>query len=145
MILRKLFLLVLTLHCVTSMTAQKNTRAIESTIISFFNGLSLLDDDTLHYYTTPDFQLLENGHVWNLDTLIAKVMPRKKLNIQRVNRFSFIRTEQSNDIAWVSYHNSAEFSSDEKRQTVKWTESAVLVKQDERWKIQLLHSTKIPW
>jgi hypothetical protein len=70
-------------------------------------------------------------------------MPRKNLNIQRINKFEFITIEQKDNIAWVSYNNSADFRLGEKQQTKKWLESAVLVRTKGRWKIQMLHSTKI--
>ena len=123
--------------------AQKENKEIESSIIGFFNGLSLINADTLKFYSTDDFQLLENGEIWNLDTLIAKIMPRKNANIQRVNNFNFVKTEQNSNTAWVSYFNSAEFSLGDKKQTIKWLESAVLKKNNGKWKIQMLHSTKL--
>jgi hypothetical protein len=123
--------------------AQKEKSKIEATVVGFFNGLSLINVDTLNHYATTDFHLLEDGHVWNLDTLINKVMPLKNSNIQRINKFEFIRTEQIGDIAWVSYHNWAEFKLGEKQQTKSWLESVVLVKHKGNWKIQMMHSTKL--
>lgn len=129
--------------CSNSLLAQKDKNKIEATVAGFFNGLSLVDPDTLKYYSTPDFQLLEDGQVWNLDTLISKVMPRKNSKIVRVNKFDFIKTAQSGNMAWVSYHNSAEFRLGEKQQILRWMESAVLIRTGGSWKIQLLHSTKL--
>jgi hypothetical protein len=141
--MKKIALITLMVIFSATSFAQKDKTKIEGSIAGFFNGMSLVNADTLRFYATPDFQLLENGEVWNLDTLISKVMPRKDSRIQRVNTFEFIRTEQTGDIAWVTYHNSAEFSLGEKKQTVKWMESAVLVKDKGRWKLQMLHSTKL--
>jgi hypothetical protein len=78
-----------------------------------------------------------------MDTLINKMLPRKNSNVKRINAFEFIQTEQSGNVAWVSYHNSARFISGEREQVVRWLESAVLVKTKGKWKIQLLHSTKV--
>ena len=127
----------------TELFAQKDKIQIESSIEGFFNGLSLINADTLKHYSTSDFHLLEDGEVWTMDTLLNKVMTRKNSNIQRVNKFSFLRTEQTGNMAWVSYHNTAEFKLGERQQIVRWIESAVLVKNKGRWQIQLLHSTKI--
>src|SRR5688572_13104083 len=123
--------------------AQKDKDSIEASIARFFDGLSEFNYDKLRDYSTSDFLLLEDGLVWNLDTLINKISPRKTLNIVRVNKFQFIKTEQSGTLAWVSYHNTAEFSRNEQHQTIKWLESAVLVKEKGRWKIKMMHSTKI--
>jgi hypothetical protein len=127
----------------THLFAQRDKNKIEATVVGFFNGLSLVNADTLKYYSTTDFQLLEDGQVWNMDTLISKIMPRKNSKIERINTFEFIRTVQSGNMAWVSYNNSAEFRLGEKRQIMKRMESAVLTKSKGSWKIQLLHSTKL--
>lgn len=122
---------------------QKEKDSIEASISKFFDGISEIDADKLRAYTTGDFILLENGHLWNMDTLVSKISVRKNSGIKRVNKFQFIKTEQNENIAWVSYHNTADFSLNEKQQTVNWLESAVLKKESGRWKIKLLHSTRV--
>jgi hypothetical protein len=141
--MKKCLLLLLVISVSISLFAQKENKEIENSIIGFFNGLSLYNTDTLKFYSTTDFQLLENGEVWNMDTLIVKIMPRKNSNIQRINSFNFVKTEQNKETAWVSYYNSAEFSLGDKKQVVKWLESAVLKKNQGKWQIQMLHSTKL--
>jgi len=122
---------------------QKEKDSIEASISKFFDGLSEIDANKLKAYTTDDFILLENGQLWNIDTLVSKMSDPKNAGIKRVNKFQFIKTEQNGNVAWVSYHNSADFSLNEKKQTVNWLESAVLEKKNGRWKIKLLHSTRV--
>ena len=141
--MKQVFFITLLTICSTGLLAQKDKNKIEASVVGFFNGLSLVNADTLKHYSTSDFQLVEDGKVWNLDTLINKVMPRKNSNIPRGNAFEFIRTEQSGDMGWVRYCTSADFKQGEKQQTVRWVESAVLVKNKGSWKIQMLHSTKL--
>jgi ketosteroid isomerase-like protein len=117
--------------------------SIEASISRFFDGISEIDADKLRAYATDDFILLEDGHLWNIDTLVNKISARKGSGIKRVNKFQFIKTEQAENIAWVSYHNTADFSLNEKQQTVNWLESAVLKKESGRWKLKLLHSTRV--
>src|SRR6188474_2238430 len=88
---------------------QKEKDSIEASISKFFDGLSEIDAKKLKAYTTDDFILLENGQLWNIDTLINKMSTPKNAGIKRINKFQFIKTEQNGDIAWVSYHNTAEF------------------------------------
>lgn len=123
--------------------AQPKKNDVEAVIAGFFNGLSLLDADTLKHFTTSDFQLLEDGEVWNMDTLLNKVMPMKNAGIKRENKFEFITTEFNGNMAWTSYRNTAEFSIGDKKQTIRWLESAVLSRIKGQWKIQMLHSTVI--
>jgi hypothetical protein len=127
----------------TELSAQKEATQIKSAIDGFFNGLSLVNADTIKHYVTTDFHLLEDGEIWNTDTLLHKILPGKNANIKRVNAFEYARMEQTGNIAWVSYYNTAVFSRGDKSKTVKWLESAVLVREGGRWKIQMLHSTPI--
>lgn len=142
--MKRLFCLALcTLFFNVTSFCQKEKDSIEGSIAKFFDGLSLLDAAQLRAYATDDFILLENGHVWNMDTLVNKMSIPKNAGMKRVNKFQFIKTEQTENIAWVSYHNTAEFSLNESQQTIHWLESAVLKKEDGRWKIKLLHSTRV--
>ncbi len=141
--MKKAILVALILFCSTVLMAQKKDRSVEAAIIGFFNGLSLRNADSLKYYTTEDFQLLEDGEVWNMDTLVNKMSSRKSSDIIRINHFDFITTRFQGKMAWVSYRNTAEFRKGEKKQLVKWMESAVLIKTAGRWKVQMLHSTPL--
>jgi hypothetical protein len=124
-------------------SAQKEKDSIEISISRFFDGLSEINPEKIRSQSTDDFLLLEEGEVWNMDTLIAKVSMRKNMNIVRTNSFEFIKTEQAGNMAWVSYHNTAVFKLNEKQQTVRWLESAVLVKEKGKWKIRMMHSTRM--
>ena len=141
--MKKLLLLPIILMLSVTLHAQKEKTDLQAVINGFFNGLSLLNADTLKYYATSDFELLEDGEVWNMDTLINKAFSRKDLKIIRVNKFGFITTEQKGNSAWVSYWNTAEFTLGDRSRVVKWLESAVLVKEKGKWKIRMLHSTAI--
>ena len=46
-------------------------------------------------------------------------------------------------MAWVSYWNKAEIRRATELRIIVWLESAVMVKVDDEWKIQLLHSTRV--
>ena len=140
---RTFSLIMLALFFNVNAFCQKEKDSIEATISRFFDGLSEVDAGKLKSNATDDFLLLENGHVWNMDTLVNKMNDPKNAGIKRVNKFQFIKTEQNGNIAWVSYHNTADFSLYEKKQTVHWLESAVLRKDNGCWKIKLLHSTRI--
>ena len=138
--MQRLFCVLISAFFFCNASAQKDS--LEATITGFFDGLSELNETELKGHTTADFLLLENGAVWNMDTLLLKISPLKNMNVKRVNSFSFISSHQKGDVAWISYHNTANYTAGDKQQTRDWLESAVLVKQAGRWKIQLLHSTR---
>jgi hypothetical protein len=107
-----------------------------------FAAMSKHDGKAMHETSTDDFQLLEHGEDWTMQQLVDAVQPKGKPYVRK-NFFHQIRALQKGDVAWVSYWNKAEITRDGGLRTVVWLESAVVVKEDEHWKIQLLHSTRL--
>lgn len=140
---RILCLVLFALYFSINSFCQKEKDSIEASISRFFDGIAEINADKVKAYVTDDFILLENGHLWNIDTLVNKISAPKNAGVKRVNKFQFIKTGQNGNIAWVSYRNTAEFSLNENQQTVNWLESAVLKKESGRWRIKLLHSTRV--
>jgi hypothetical protein len=107
-----------------------------------FAAMSKHDGKAMQETSTADFQLLEHGEDWPMQKLIDAVQPNGK-PYERKNFFSQIRARQNGDVAWVSYWNKAEIRRESGLRTVVWLESAVMVREGDRWKIQLLHSTRL--
>jgi hypothetical protein len=107
-----------------------------------FAAMSKHDGKAMQETSTADFQLLEHGEDWPMQKLIDAVQPNGKPS-ERKNFFSQIRARQNGDVAWVSYWNKAEIRRESGLRTVVWLESAVMVREGDRWKIQLLHSTRL--
>ena len=62
----------------------------------------------------------------------------------RINELDFIKWEQSANSVWIAYHNYGTWKKgDEITRKAQWLESAVAIKTDEGWKIQMLHSTRV--
>ncbi len=113
-------------------------------IINFFEGFSARDISIIKKHATADFLLLEDAMVWTTDTIANRFQQAKARggSFTRANSFDFIKTEIKGQTAWVAYHNTAKISGDRPR-TVKWLESAVLIKQGNDWKLQMMHSTPV--
>lgn len=112
------------------------------TVKELFAAMSKHDGKAMQETATEDFQLLEHGEDWTMQKLIDAVQPKGKPYVRR-NFFSQIRARESGDVAWISYWNKAEIKSQSGERNVVWLESAVLIKVEGRWKIQLLHSTRL--
>jgi hypothetical protein len=121
----------------------KDTEKIHSVVIRFFDGISELNGDKIREQTTEGFVLLENGKLWNVDSLINVIAPLKSGTFTRTNKFNFLKTDRKGDVAWISYENFAEMKINGKPRNARWLESAVLIKEKGSWKIDLLHSTVI--
>jgi len=104
--------------------------------------MSKHDGSAMRAVSTDDFQLLEHGEDWSMQKLIDAVQPKGK-PYERRNFFCQIRAEQKGDMAWVSYWNKAEIVRDDSLRTVVWLESAVSVRKNGEWKVQMLHSTRV--
>lgn len=107
-----------------------------------FAAMSKHDGKAMQETATEDFQLLEHGEDWTMEKLVDAVQPKGK-PYERKNFFSQIRARQSGDVVWVSYWNKAEIRRESGLRTVVWLESAVMIREDGRWKVQLMHSTRL--
>jgi hypothetical protein len=111
---------------------------------SFQKIFSDLDPQALDTYCTQDFLLLETGEVWDMDKMRNYLdrASKQKLKVIRFNSFDFIEIKIEGKMAWVAYHNKAEFKSGEEVvRELNWLESATAILTEEGWKLQLLHST----
>jgi hypothetical protein len=115
----------------------------QDAITYFFNALSALDDRKMKDHITTDFLLLEDGAVWNADSLSKHMAPFKGANFSRKNSFRYIRTEQKGGDAILVYHNRADVTFNGNPMVMEWTESAHLVRQGKGWRIKMMHSTPI--
>ncbi len=142
-----MYKLLLFLLLPSSLLAQQVTsndeEKIKNVIIQLFDGFAQLDYTKITKQTTSDFMLLENGAIWNNDTIVKKITftKNKYESFSRVNRIEFIRTEIRGNTAWTCFYNEANFRMDSTTRSVRWLESAVLIKQKNDWKVQQFHST----
>lgn len=107
-----------------------------------FAAMSNHDGKAMQETSTEDFHLLEHGEDWTMQKLVDAVQPKGQ-PYERKNFFRQIRARQKGDMAWVSYWNKAEMRGQSGLRTVVWLESAVMVREGNRWKVQLLHSTRL--
>jgi len=107
-----------------------------------FAAMSAFDGEAMKATSTSDFQLLEHGEDWTMQMLIDAVMPKGKPYVRK-NYFQQIRAVENGNSVWISYWNKAEFSGESGRGEVVWLESAVMIKKEGEWKIEMLHSTRL--
>jgi hypothetical protein len=117
--------------------------AVQETINTFFKAFSEGDFKYIKQTSTKDFLLLEQGMIWNLDTLKNKLAKPKPAGFSRKNRFEFFETRLTGKRAWVGYHNYADLETAAGKRTIHWLESAVLVKEKKSWKLEMMHSTRV--
>src|SRR5688572_31033167 len=106
-------------------------REPQQVIELLFEALSEGSMTKMEQAVTPDMTILEHGVVWTLDTVRNYLSRKRPADFKRINSFEFFQTEITDKMAFVSYHNRADIHSNNKDRTVKWLESAVLVKEND--------------
>lgn len=148
MILKTLILLIILFSLSTFGIAQQlqtnDQLNVQRALINFFEALSNRDSVSLKNYCTEDLLLFEYGQVWNLDTLIQKAIVRNTAkDFKRVNTIDFITTTVDKRTAWATYNLHSEIIRDNQKVTLYWMETIIAVKERNKWKIKVLHSSLI--
>lgn len=147
--MKKRFLIFTILVAMTSWSLaqekfSESEKEVQQTIRQVFDALSKRDSVGLKNYCTSDIALFEYGQVWNLDSLIRKAITENTaIDFNRVNTFDFTGTSVDGNTAWATYNLRSDFRSDGRERSVSWLETVVLVKQNRRWRLKVLHSTRL--
>jgi len=115
---------------------------VQNTLTSYFNSLAQRDWDGIRAKSTTDFILLENGLVWNNDSLI-NAMELYWSGAEISYSFDFEKTEVDDSLAWIFYHNYGTVITDTTEIKFHWVESANFIKEDGKWKACFAHSTMV--
>lgn len=124
--------------------AQADEAAVKTVVTDAFQALADIDVARFRSHCQPDFTLLENGEIWTVDTLEARMKPYVGSGMKRVNTLDFKKVTVKGTTAWVTYLNRADLDRNGQKMTVRWLESAVLEKENRTWKLAMLHSTVLP-
>jgi hypothetical protein len=146
--MKKIFLIIsLTTATAFAVKSQNklttDQQQVQKTITEMFRGIAESDQEQVRHNCTTDIKILENGVVWNIDSLVSKINERKSLSYTRINTLDFIETTINRNVAWAFYNNQADVTLNGQSGTIKWLESALLIKDGKEWKIKLLHSTLV--
>jgi hypothetical protein len=145
MIPRIVHILIFLFVFVVTVSAQQDAekQRVQQVIIEMFEAFSTADLQKMEQAVTPDINILEQGEVWTMDTIIVYLKKPRPTDFKRTNAFDFFKTEVKADHAFVCYYNMATIHADNKDRNLKWLESAVLVKRANKWRIKMLHSTRV--
>ena len=146
--MKKIIILTFAIYFSILLLAQqqltKEQQEVHQTIINFFGALSSRDSVSLKNNCTADILLFEHGSTWNADTLILKAITlNTATDFKRINSFDFINTTIADNTAWTTYNLHSEITRNGKQATVQWMETVIAIKEKQKWKIKVLHSTLI--
>lgn len=152
--MKNLFLIIGLL--VTQFLFAQNTeeRELQNLVENLYQEIyTNLDSDKISSFFIDEAVIFDDGETFDNESFKTKIDSMKSQfdaetnnghSFLRTNQFEFIESHIKEDIAWVSFKNSAEFTMDGILiAELNWLTSTILIKKDENWKVQLYHSSLI--
>ena len=117
--------------------------AIQDAIKENYAAYSSFDEQRYRATTTQDFLLLEHGEFIDREGDVAN-MAKPGTGFRRKDYFEFKSVKVIGKIAYVVYVLKSEIYDDARgARSREWLESAILRREESRWKLALLHSTRV--
>lgn len=134
-------LLVVTQYAAPALADE--THDVKAAIERNYAAYSGFDEARYRSTTTDDYLLLEHGELIDREGDVAS-MAKPGTGFRRSDRFEFDTVKVMGDVAYAVYTLKSEIYDDVRgSRDREWLESAVLRREDGRWKIALLHSTRV--
>lgn len=130
----------------TSGTLAQSTseQDVQQTVVKAFDALSARDAEALRKLCAADVRFNEYGEAWTLDTLISKAITKNTaVDFKRTNQLDFLNTTVKGDVAWTTYNLHSSITVKDKLVEVNWMETVIAVREQKKWKIKVLHSTRL--
>jgi hypothetical protein len=86
---------------------------------------------------------VEDGAIWNLDSLNQAVMDLKNGALEIGYTFGDDVVRLEGPLAWMTYRNQGILSGAGGADTLQWVESALFRNEAGEWRMVLLHSTRV--
>lgn len=139
-----LFLIMLMTASLDAQTLTQEQQAVQKTIENMFTALSEADTVALKLYVTDNVNFFEYGQIWNRDTIVHKAILGKTIpDFNRINSFQYVSTTIRQKTAWVTYYLQSTITKNQKKEIVRWLETVILIQTGNRWRINVLHSTRL--
>ena len=132
--------------CARSVSAADEAAAIKQFIKDYYS-IFYTERDKQKYRSvlTRDYLLLEKGEILDVDGDLA-LMPVPGSDYKRTDTFDFRTVNVQDDMAYAVYVLKSEImnkKNESQNGVWQWLESAILRRSGKRWRMALLHSTKI--
>ncbi len=97
-----------------------------------------------HAVAAPDFYAFELGKRFTGDELMALLKSRHDAGVVYVWSVTEPEVHIDGNTAWITYVNRGSITDGSGPKDMAWLESAVLRRETDAWRIQFLHSTRVP-
>lgn len=97
-----------------------------------------------HSVAARGFYAYDVGKRYTGDELMAMIKDRHEAGVVFVWRVTEPEVRVDGNTAWITYVNRGSITDASGARDVTWLESAVLQREQDRWRIQFFHSTRVP-
>ena len=115
---------------------------IEQTIRDFFDALRTRETAPFNQVTTEGFYAFDVGERFDGRALADVIVEALEEGVEISWNLGPMNTKVRCDVAWSQWENTGSAGTPPKVNPARWLESAVLVYEDERWKIDFFHSQR---
>lgn len=115
---------------------------VEQTIRDFFDALRGKEGVPFENVTTPSMYSFDVGERFEGRALADVIIQALDEGVEINWSLGPMDTEVRCDVAWSAWENTGSAGTPPDVRPVRWLESAVLVYEDERWKIDFFHSQR---
>jgi ketosteroid isomerase-like protein len=135
-------ILAVAIQCPAARAAD-DAAAVQAAIQANYAAYSGFDEARYRATTTGDFLLLEQGELLDREGDFS-LMPKPGSGHRRSDRFDFHTVKVEGNVAYAVYTLKSDIYDDKRgARSREWLESAILKREDGRWKMALLHSTRV--
>ena len=126
--------------CQQKEDTQNELAKVDKVFQSYFDGISKFDYQAMRQTCSADYQLFEDGTVWTIEDHINFL---KSLEGKGTIKYKFIDVKRNIDgpVAWITHRNIGDAIINDNPVHFEWIESAVFHRNNNEWKMVLLHST----
>lgn len=140
----KIALLVSGMLCsLQSVLQPTEKQQAQKALTQLLQGIADHNMPMIRAYATPDCLILEDGHLYNLDSIEKHMAHAKQVASQRINHLYIATTRIENNTAWLAFTDITVVTENGKTTTDNFLESAYLVKVANVWKVHMIHSTTV--
>ena len=125
----------------TPCASAASTQGVSDTIRLFFSALAIDDDAAVKRHTTGSFYAFEVGKRFTGPELSKLIVDAHKSG--RIMQWNIgpVHAQVDCNIAFAAWENTGAAGTAGKLESRAWLESALLLRQGDRWVIAFLHST----
>ena len=120
-----------------------NEKEVTEAVRSMFAAFAADDFAKFREVAAADFYAFDGGERYKGDELIELIKKAHAGGKEFVWTITEPAVHVEGDVAWITYVNDGSIQDSSGTKKMSWLESAVLRKDNGKWRVQFLHSTRV--